>query len=253
MTYQDNPAILLRSLSGAGKPLHVLFAMLFIQKPQVSEVDIADFVGCTRKTARAGLHSLAQVGLVTRTHKQQGWILTQGGRQMLLSSEQLKPLEHPHNIQELPNLASERGKNYPSEVEKGKSYPFELQQVHEQASKICQAAGVVLGASIWPDIADHITKNFQRREYGNEHLPGLIDLVGWIAYAYDQEKVHSKAALVASNIRQERKAPEEYRLNPEEYLPKMFFERAGLGNHFQAVELDFDPGPAPEKENGELE
>jgi len=283
MNYQENPAFLLRSLSGAGKPLHVLFAMLFIQKPQVSEVDIADFVGCTRKTARAGLRSLAQVGLVTRTHTQGGWILTQGGRQLLLTSEQLKPLEHPHITQEIPQLASDRrGKSYPSDAEKGKSYPFghdvddvevklnilntstttssepetgksypfELEEVHDQALKICRAAAWVLGESLWPDVAEKITQNRQRQAYGNEHLPGLVDLVGWIAYAVDQEQVHSKAALVAANIRHERKAPDEYRHQPMDYLPERFFERAGLGDHFLEVELDFDPGPAPDEENG---
>lgn len=71
---------LLRSLKHTAA---VFLALLYLDRP-TSEAEISDLLQIHQQTARTHLHSLAKSGLITRTHRYAGWILTHGGRQLVL-------------------------------------------------------------------------------------------------------------------------------------------------------------------------
>ncbi len=61
----------------------VLMLLFRLDKP-VGEGEIARMLDIHPETMRTYLRSLARLGMVTRTHRYQGWTLTGGGRQMIL-------------------------------------------------------------------------------------------------------------------------------------------------------------------------
>jgi hypothetical protein len=61
----------------------VLMLLFRLDKP-VGEREIAGILDIHPQTIRTYLASLAHLGVVTRTHRYQGWMLTGGGRQMIL-------------------------------------------------------------------------------------------------------------------------------------------------------------------------
>jgi len=111
-----------------------------------------------------------------------------------------------------------------------------------------QALTYLVRAGVWTDraerLADRLVANEQRLEYGNDHLPTLADILGWIAYCCDpDQKIGNLAPVLAANIENDRRAPEEYRPpfvcrtcklvqgsceceTPDLYLPDEFLEAA---------------------------
>ena len=76
----DPPLRIFRRLK---KTAIVLMLLFRIDKP-VGESEIAEILDLHPETTRIYLRSLAGLGLVTRTHRYRGWMLTAGGRQMIL-------------------------------------------------------------------------------------------------------------------------------------------------------------------------
>jgi hypothetical protein len=76
----SNEIELFRSLK---KTAIVLMLLFRLDKP-VGESEIARILDIHPETTRIYLRSLARLGLVTRTHRFNGWTLTAGGRQMIL-------------------------------------------------------------------------------------------------------------------------------------------------------------------------
>lgn len=77
---RDTQVALLRSLK---RTAAVFLALIYLDRPS-SEAEISDLLQIHIQTARSHLHSLAKSGLITRTHRYTGWILTHGGRQLVL-------------------------------------------------------------------------------------------------------------------------------------------------------------------------
>jgi hypothetical protein len=76
----DPPLRIFRCLK---KTAIVLMLLFRLDKP-VGESEIAEILDLHPETTRIYLRSLAGLGLVTRTHRYHGWMLTTGGRQMIL-------------------------------------------------------------------------------------------------------------------------------------------------------------------------
>jgi hypothetical protein len=76
----DPPVQLFRCLK---KTAIVLMLLFRLDKP-VGESESAEILDLHTETTRIYLRSLARLGLVTRTHRYRGWMLTAGGRQMIL-------------------------------------------------------------------------------------------------------------------------------------------------------------------------
>jgi hypothetical protein len=76
----DPPLQIFRCLK---KTAIVLMLLFRLDKP-VGESEIAEILDLHPETTRIYLRSLAGLGLVTRTHRYHGWMLTAGGRQMIL-------------------------------------------------------------------------------------------------------------------------------------------------------------------------
>jgi hypothetical protein len=76
----SNEIELFRSL----KKTAILLMLLFRLDKPVGESQIAQILDIHPETTRIYLRSLARLGLVTRTHRFNGWTLTAGGRQMIL-------------------------------------------------------------------------------------------------------------------------------------------------------------------------
>lgn len=271
-TYLDSQTLLVRSLSGRGKAIAVLLAIIVSNKSMISEEDIAGILGCSPKTARTGLNVLNTMGLITRTHFHSGWTLTEGGRQLFLQSPQLR-LQEPTN--EDPDTGildlEQPGKNYrvnPQNVQPGKNYRVSPQnvlrddsdvgdvvddlsnlkdlkttttttetveigknQLYETALRICTAVEVIWGSTIWPNVAERVAQNELRKRRGcNAHLPGIPDLIGWIAHCHHNPNrvIKDPAAVVAADILGCRRPGKKYRENPEAYLPVEYLQAAGL-------------------------
>jgi predicted transcriptional regulator len=66
------------------KKTAILLMLLFRLDEPVGESEIASILDMYPTTVRTHLRSLARLGVVTRTHRYNGWTLTAGGRQMIL-------------------------------------------------------------------------------------------------------------------------------------------------------------------------
>jgi predicted transcriptional regulator len=64
----------------------ILLMLLFRLDKPVGESEIANILDMYPTTVRTHLRSLARLGVVTRTHRYNGWTLTAGGRQMILGA-----------------------------------------------------------------------------------------------------------------------------------------------------------------------
>jgi len=281
----DRHSLLIRSLSGRGKAIAVLLAIIFSNKQMVSEEDISGIVGCSPKTARTGLNVLNTMGLITRTHFHSGWTLTESGRQMFLQSPQLR-LQAPTNDAPDADLPQndQPGKNYrviPENVQPGKIYRVSPQitgsdddvvvnlnnnlktttptttesQLYQTALRICEAVETIWGSSIWPNVAQRVSENeLRRRRGGNSHLPGIQDLVGWIAHCHHNPNraIKDPAAVVAADILGCRRPGRKYKEHPEDYLPDGFFSAAGLEitrvtDPAQTSVIEHIPGDEPDE------
>jgi hypothetical protein len=136
MTSQLQPreVELFRSLK---KTAIVLMLLFRLDKP-VGESEIARILDIHPETTRIYLRSLARLGLITRTHRFNGWTLTAGGRQMLLgeSGDRWPVLgpgkiktsaENPRSITESPTPSAEDPRSIPesptSSAENPRSIP----------------------------------------------------------------------------------------------------------------------------------
>jgi Mn-dependent DtxR family transcriptional regulator len=70
----------------------VLMVLFRLDKP-VGEGELAEILDVYPTTVRTYLRSLAHLGMVTRTHRYHGWMLTAGGRQMVLGESTHQCLE----------------------------------------------------------------------------------------------------------------------------------------------------------------
>ncbi|MEJ2302887.1 MAG: hypothetical protein P8Y14_15290, partial [Anaerolineales bacterium] len=111
---------LFRSLK---KTAIVLMLWFRLDKP-VGESEIARILDIHPETTRIYLRSLARLGLVTRTHRFNGWALTTGGRQMILgegkdpwpvldAGKTKTSAENPRSISQSPTPSAENPRSPP--------------------------------------------------------------------------------------------------------------------------------------------
>jgi hypothetical protein len=79
-----------------------------------------------------------------------------------------------------------------------------------------QVRDYLVRAGVWEDaaqrIADQIVANHRRGH--NTYLPGLADVLGWIAYCFadrEKNKIDLPVAVLAANLNANRRCPDEYR------------------------------------------
>ena len=84
MSHNAEHVALLRSLK---RTAAVYLVLLYLNKP-TSEAEVSEILGINIETARSHLKALAssKINLVTRTHHYSGWMLTGGGRQLVLGN-----------------------------------------------------------------------------------------------------------------------------------------------------------------------
>ena len=110
----DPPVQLFRCLK---KTAIVLMLLFRLDKP-VGESESAEILDLHTETTRIYLRSLARLGLVTRTHRYRGWMLTAGGRQMILGEADHRwnaleagkikaSAENPRSLPENPSASAE--------------------------------------------------------------------------------------------------------------------------------------------------
>jgi hypothetical protein len=81
-----------------------------------------------------------------------------------------------------------------------------------------QALGYLGRAGVWPEVAERLAGQVARNQRsGDESLPGLTDVLGWIAYCFadrEKNKIGLPAAVLAANLGANRLCPDEYRPPP---------------------------------------
>ncbi len=81
-----------------------------------------------------------------------------------------------------------------------------------------QALSYLRHAGVWEDVAHRLAERVERgQRKGDASLPGLADILGWIAYCFaEREKNHiaHPAAVLAANLNANRRCPEAYRPEP---------------------------------------
>jgi hypothetical protein len=114
-------------------------------------------------------------------------------------------------------------------------------------------------AGVWPDVAQRLAEQIaDNQRSGGEGLPGLADVLGWMAYCFadrEKNKIGLPAAVLAANLNAKRLCPQDYRPQPvctncgytEAYcdcegqpalhFPAEFLERA-FQRKYQAYNLD---------------
>ena len=85
MTIVDPRSTQLKNMKG--NDLKVLVAMWLLGAVNIGNKAIKEFLGLHYTTIQNCLDNLAGLGMVTKTHRTQGWQITDGGRQMLLPSD----------------------------------------------------------------------------------------------------------------------------------------------------------------------
>ena len=91
-----------------GSDLKVLIAMALLGAVNVGNKAIVEYSGLSFPTVAASLARLARKEMVTKTHRTDGWQLTQGGRQMLLPSEPSTKFLHSEAIINIDNPLNTR-------------------------------------------------------------------------------------------------------------------------------------------------
>jgi hypothetical protein len=171
----SNEIELFRSL----KKTAILLMLLFRLDKPVGESQIAQILDIHPETTRIYLRSLARLGLVTRTHRFNGWTLTAGGRQMILGegkdpwpvlgSGKIKTsAENPRSIPESPPASAEIPRSRPVAAAS-----LSFKQKRNTAAAAIAAASVKISPSRysrrWPN-----TKKKDRTATGSTRSDPLV-------------------------------------------------------------------------------
>lgn len=122
-----------------------------------------------------------------------------------------------------------------------------------------RALGYLGRAGVWPDVAQRLAEQVARNQRsGDDSLPGLADVLGWIAYCFagrEKNRIGLPVAVLAANLNANRLCPDEYRPppvcancgsvveycdcegEPAPHFPPEFLERA-FQRQYLALQLD---------------
>lgn len=86
----------------------------------------------------------------------------------------------------------------------------------ENAPPMCQTTLKYLSrAGVWHEVAERIAAQIaQNRQRGLDFLPDIEDVLGWILYCFafqEKNRIAQPAAVLAANLKANRRCPEEYR------------------------------------------
>ena len=258
MTAQLPPSelMLLRSL----KRTAIVLLMIFRLDPQpVGRDDVASLLDIDTKTSAKYLHDLSQHGLITRTGYRDGYILTTGGRQMVLGMESKKlpgesgnfPLSENPALLESGNSplskipALPEGGNFPlSDADASpKVEIFHLESGNSPLSETLEVKEVKSTKSLENSSQEVASgKNPLSLAQVLEGVPALFDgqvvsLRGiedadprdallWIAYAFrNRDKLDRPCGLIYTRLQKHATPPDSANIDR---LPRAFLHKLGL-------------------------
>ena len=246
------------------KTAYLLAFMIRLDRP-AGEVDLASMLGSDRATIRSHLEALSALNYVARTDRYQSWIVTSGGRQLVLPLS-AEPALPANDFPAISMTASDahreggifppsgdeingRGKNPPSNGRDGGNFPpssesslkeseslnktYFKDSDSDRLEKILSAAEKLLGEPIMTKCQDAelilaaVAEVWDRR----------VDL--------RSEGGGKLARIAEANLRPGRWIRAKYRKNPLSYLPMEFKVAAGL--------TTLTPAPLPMQGEGEEE
>ncbi len=114
----------------------------------------------------------------------------------------------------------------PSGIPENRSRPDSGPPQNETRGIYLRAERILLRFSMWPEASAELARLIAdwtpRREYGNEHLPDVRALLGWVRYVTIRAKeIRNPQALVRSNLRAGARPA-------DEYLPPLLCRTTGL-------------------------
>ena len=252
---------ILRSLK---KTAIVLLLIFRLDKP-IGRDEIAQLLDIDPRTVSNYLNSLMRFGLITRTHYQNGYILSQYGRQMILG-QTTQDLAHlnvalkdppealPPKIQALPEAleahepaqALQTDDHQNEKIKKGTicaDTQFVLKEEEEVKDEsinlITSSSGLSKNCAIsMQNLLKASPLLFGEPGVIGDNLPECRAevVLGWLAHAYQQRHhLRSPAGLVYSQLKKGNIPSENYFQHPETYLPFDYLLKIG---YRQAPELE---------------
>ncbi|RJO64981.1 MAG: hypothetical protein C4540_02495 [Candidatus Omnitrophota bacterium] len=250
----------------------VLMLMIRLDKP-VGQGELAAILDIDPRTAERHLRSLAQRQLITRTHIQAGYILTQTGRQLVLGVEDLPPVQAPFQPVLPPQAEAPRAQNVPDEIctkctdlnlqnadLSTKCTDLGAQCVHTSESVVVNLTDLSLNTSSTDLSAQNVqispaallcsTRELFGQaviERGLEHIEPRLAL-GWIAQAYDcRARLRFPPGLIYKSLLAGRIPRREYVERPQDYLPDWYLAEIGLAPETVAEPERLQPLQVEEK------
>lgn len=248
--------MLLRSL----KRTAIVLLLIFRLDPQpVGRDDVADLLDIDTKTSAKYLHDLSQHGLITRTGYRDGYVLTVGGRQMVLGMEAKKLHGESGNFPLSENPALLESGNSP--LSKIPALPeggiFPLSDVHaspkveifhlesgifppsetlvvedikstkilDESTRLAQSGNSPLSLAQVLEIAPLLFDGHVVSIHGIEDADPQ-DALRWIAYSYrNREKLERPCGLIYRRLQKHTAPPNSAEIDK---LPRSILSRLGL-------------------------
>ena len=233
---------ILRSLK---KTAIILLLMFRLDKP-IGRDEMAEILDIDPRTVKNHLNSLLHFGLITRTHYQNGYMLSQYGRQMILGQITQDLAHLPVALKDPPEALLSKIQVLP-EAHKAHEPAQALLPIDDeldQRGTICASTQFVLKEEDEEEeyinlitSSSGLNKNcnisMQKLLKASPLLfgePGVIGdnlpercaevVLGWLAHAYQQRhRLRSPAGLVYSQLKKGNLPGENYLEHPETYLP----------------------------------
>lgn len=251
---------LFRSIRNTVVVLLLLFRLDQLGRSPVRIGELATLLDISRKTMAEHLSSLAMLNLVARTGYHDGYLLTQGGRQLVLGSpvELLSGLPAGEGDEQCVNFTHSEGENDDQCVKithsKGKKGEQCVNFTHSNATAVKAVKLVVKDISKDnlttstncsstpisenPLLVRHErminvlagTEVLWRDPILSQGLPPTDEpmVIAWIAQAWDQrDKLVFPQGMTYKALQKGRRPLARYRDHPERYLPADFFEMIG--------------------------
>jgi hypothetical protein len=219
------------------KPTVLLILLLRLDRPvQVKEA--AAITGVNRDTASDYLYYLAQHGYVAKTTE--GYILTEGGRQMVLPGTM--ELRDPELSGKFPHASLEEDSILKTQLIDSSSETPMRKNSALTTKDILEKSGLAFGNPVFTTGID---------------LAGTDPAValGWMAQAKDSKKVQQPWALVYRRLKDpSRPQPEpKYMKDPERYLPDNYLEALGILITLASNDAPDDAQRDPHAEDGDAD
>ena len=213
------------------KAAHLVIILLYMRtvgdRP-VTQSEIAENFQIARNTAAQKLRQLAHLGAIYKIGHNDGYAITDGGRQMLLAFDEpgCSNFEHPSLKESFNNDLKDNDSKDMKERKKGMLKIMTKERILSETEKLFPGHEVICFG-----LDDKLDPEF---------------IIAWLAQAYDQYragKISHPWALVYRRLQTNRTLPDrKYQADPLSYLPTEFLVALDLEDPAVLV-LDLDPGP----------